>query len=285
MTGLISRVMSALGRLRRETFVHFAVAGGLLFLIDAVRAKPAAETIVVTPGIAYGLVSEREELRGSPVSSDERPALIARYVNDEILLREAYERELYRRDGVIRKRLLELMRFLLVEEPSEPTDGELQEYLSRHGDVYRTPAAVTFSHVFYSAGESAPSDTLDHVTRDRLLSRLRTGADFRRLGDRFWLGQTLEGYVEPQLAQLLGQEFARTVMQLPLHEWSGPILSNRGTHFVRVDEHRPPEMPAFGELVPILRSDWLATKREELLAGKVDALRSQYRVDIETDGH
>jgi hypothetical protein len=269
---------AALDVIRRETLVHFAIAGGLLFTVDAVRAaRPEAATIIVTPEIIEGLVREREELLGRSPSPRERPALIARYVNDEILLHEAYARELYRRDGAVRKRLLELMRFLLLEEPEEPTESELLAYLRTHDEVYRSPAEVTFSHVYYPADEGTAVPDAGH-----LLSHLRAGGDFRRFGKPFWLGSVLERYAEPQLAQVLGTEFAQNVMDLPLHEWSGPIDSLRGIHFIRVEERRPPEMPAFSELLPTLRSDWLASKREERLVAKVDELRDQYRVMIET---
>ena len=267
---------AALDLIRRETLVHFAVAGGLLFAMDAARTGPEAETIIVTPEIVEGLVREREELLGRSASPHERPALIARYVSDEILLREAYARELYRRDGVVRKRLLELMRFLWLEEPDEPTESELRAYLRSHGDVYSTPATVTFSHVFYAAGEG-----MEAPDPGRVLSQLRAGGDFRRFGEPFWLGSMLERYAEPQLVQVLGTEFAQKVMDLPLHEWSGPIGSHRGIHFVRVDERVSPQLPAFTELLPTLRSDWLASKREERLVAKVDELRDKYHVRIE----
>lgn len=270
---------TALDLIRRETLVHFAIAGGLLFAVDAVTASPEGDTIIVTPAIVEGLVRERAELLGRPATVQERPALIARYVSDEILLREAYARELYRRDGVVRKRLLELMRFLLLEEPEEPTESELRAYVRSHGEVYEKPAAVTFSHVYYPVDERMPTPD-----GERLLSKLRAGLDFRRFGEPFWLGSVLEAYPETQLAQVLGTEFAQKVMNLPLHEWSGPIGSQRGVHFVRVDERDPPAMPTLSELLPTLRSDWLASKREERLVAKVDELRDHYRVRVETSG-
>jgi peptidyl-prolyl cis-trans isomerase C len=262
--------------LRRETFVHFVIAGAVLFAIDAVRASSDTATIIVTPEVVQGLMREREELLDRSASPDERSALVARYVDEEILLHEAYTRELYRRDGVVRRRLLELMRFLLLEEPAEPTARELRAYLGTHADVYRTPAAVTFSHVFYPADED-----VGVPDAERLLSELRAGRDFRRCGKPFWLGSVVKRYPEPQLTQLLGAEFTQNVMDLPLHEWSGPIGSQRGIHFVRVEERRDPEMPPFRELLPMLRSDWLASKREERLAAKVDELRGRYRVIAE----
>ena len=92
---------------------------------------PERETISVTPEIVDSLARTREELSGVPVTAQERPALVAGYVSDEILLREAYARDLHRQDGLVRKRLLELMRFLLVEEPAEPTRSELRRRIWR----------------------------------------------------------------------------------------------------------------------------------------------------------
>jgi hypothetical protein len=260
---------------RQATLLHFAIAGGLLFVLHAMRTPPDQETIHVTREIAESAIRTREELAARSLSTEERAAVVAGYISDEVLLREAYARDLHRRDGLVRKRLLELMRFLLVEEPPEPTDDDLRAYLAAHADVYQTPAAVTFSHVYFSADEGGIRDD------ERVLARLRAGADFRKLGDRFWLGPRLERYAEPQLVQLFGTASARLIFELPLGHWSGPVPSKRGIHFVRVDERHRPEMPTFADLAPLLRPDWLASKREELLQQKVDELRRGYRVEIQ----
>ena len=268
-------VSGLFGFARRARWLHFASLGALLFVADALRTTPERETISVTPEIVDSLARTREELSGAPVTAQERPALVAGYVSDEILLREAYARDLHRQDGLVRKRLLELMRFLLVEEPVEPTRSELDGYLASHRHVYLAPPSVTLSHVYFASERpQAPPEA------ERLLARLRAGVDFRSLGNPFWLGHRLEGYGEPQLAQLFGREYARKVFALPLAEWSGPITSTRGAHFVRVDAYRPPELPPAAELDTMLRLDWLAAKREELLQKKVDALRSKYHIEI-----
>jgi parvulin-like peptidyl-prolyl isomerase len=268
-------VSGLFGFARRARWLHFASLGALLFVADAIRTTPERETISVTPEIVDSLARTREELSGAPVTAQERPALVAGYVSDEILLREAYARDLHRQDGLVRKRLLELMRFLLVEEPVEPTRSELDGYLAAHRHVYLAPPSVTLSHVYFASDRpQAPPEA------ERLLARLRAGVDFRSLGDPFWLGHRLEGYGEPQLAQLFGREYARKVFALPLAEWSGPIISTRGAHFVRVDAYRPPELPRATELDTMLRLDWLAAKREELLQKRVDELRSKYHIEI-----
>jgi parvulin-like peptidyl-prolyl isomerase len=276
VSGPTTRLRAGLfGFVRRARWLHFASLGALLFVADAIRTTPERETISVTPEIVDSLARTREELSGSPVTAQERPALVAGYVSDEILLREAYARDLHRQDGLVRKRLLELMRFLLVEEPAEPTRSELDGYLAAHRHVYLTPPSVTLSHVYFASERpQAPPEA------ERLLARLRAGVDFRSLGDPFWLGHRLEGYGEPQLAQLFGREYARKVLALPLAEWSGPITSTRGAHFVRVDAYRPPELPPATELDTMLRLDWLAAKREEILQKRVAELRSKYHIEI-----
>lgn len=269
--------MKALLRFARHaTWLHFAVAGGLLFALHALRTPPDREIIHVTREIAESVIRAHEELTGNALPGRDRSAVVADHIADEVLLREAYSRDLHRRDGMIRKRLLELMRFLLVEEPADPAEQDLRNYLTSHPDAYRTPADVTFSHVYFSADNGMTSGDAA-----RLLARLRGGADFRKLGESFWLGRRLERYREPQLVQLFGAAHAKHVFTLPIGQWSGPVASTRGVHFIRVEERRPSEMPAFADLVAMLRADWLASRREELLGQKVDELLSKYRIEIE----
>jgi hypothetical protein len=197
-------------------------------------------------------------------------------VSDEILLREAYARDLHRQDGVVRKRLLELMRFLLVEEPAEPTRRELDEYLAAHRQVYLAPPSVTLSHVYFASERPQGPPAAE-----RLLARLRAGVDFRSLGDL--ASGSVTGWkatASRSSNNCSDASYARKVMALPLAEWSGPITSTRGVHFVRVDAQRPRELPPPTELDTMLRLDWLAAKREELLQKKVDGLRSKYQIEI-----
>ena len=205
---------------------------------------------------------------GALPTESERRRIVSEYINDEVLVREAYARELHRRDGQVRQRLIELMRFQLQQEPPVPDEKQLRNYFAEHPDLYRTPRAVTFSQVYMSSGEGKPA-------RDAnlLLSQLRGGADFQQMGEKFWLGHRLERYDEPQLVLYFGADFASKVLALPVGEWRGPIPSTRGVQFVRVDEHDPPGVPPFETLLPTLKSDWLASARAAALGRRVEELR------------
>src|SRR5919201_631794 len=115
---------------RREPLAQFALAGGLLFALSPVRSNPfARERIIVSADTVRQLVADRELLLGRPMSPDERRALVGGYIDDEILVREAYARGLDREDGAVRRRLLEVMRFVIGDEPPEPTPAQLREFL------------------------------------------------------------------------------------------------------------------------------------------------------------
>jgi hypothetical protein len=276
-------VIAAMVRLwrivRREPLVHFALAGGLLFGLNAIKANPFAQPrIVVTADTVHRLVNQREQLLGRDVSSAEQRDLITRYIDDEILVQEAYARGLDRQDGAVRQRLLEVMRFIIGEEPPEPTTAELRAFLRQHEAVYRTPRTVSFSHVFLAAeGEGTA------MSASNVIGRLRAGADFRMVGDDFWLGPSLDRYPETDLEQLLGREFVRALAAMPLHQWNGPISSTQGVHFVRVDGRFASELPSFEQLQPTLRDDWLTSEREVRLTRKIDPFRRRYRVEIAAD--
>jgi peptidyl-prolyl cis-trans isomerase C len=247
----------------------------LLFLFAAIRMGARGEGIEVTREAVERLARARQELTGRPLTEPERRRVVSEYVTDEMLLREAYARELHRRDGQVRQRLIELMRFQLQEEPSPPDENQLRSYLAEHSDLYQTPRAVTFSHVYMSGREAVPDP-------DLVLAKLRGGVDFRTMGESFWLGARLERYDEPQLLQFFGQDFTTKVVALPLGEWYGPIASTRGVHFVRVEEHYPPTVPPFETLLPTLRTDWLASRRAASFDRRVDELRRKYHVRFES---
>jgi hypothetical protein len=262
--------------MRREPLAQFALAGGLLFALSTVRSNPLTrEHIVVSADVVRQLVADREQLLGRPISPDERRALVARYVDDEILVREAHARGLDRDDGAVRRRLLEVMRFVTGEEPPEPTAAELRQFLHQHEAMYRTPPTISFSHVFLRAADEGGT-----AVAMTILGHLRGGADFRSVGDGFWLGRVLDRYPVNGLEQLLGAEFTRALAAMPLHQWSGPIVSMHGLHLVRVDGRFASELPPFTELASTLRTDWLGAQREALLARKLEPLRKRYRVDI-----
>ena len=258
--------------LLREPLLQFAAAGGLLFLAHALWVPSDGKRIVVTGDIAEALARDREELLLRPLTSEERERVVSEFIDEEVLLREAYRQGLDQGDPRIRRWLIDKVEFLLDEEPEEPTAEDLDALFREKTERYMTPRAVSFDHVFYASGEPEP-----------ILARLRAGADFTRWGDEFWLGKSLNRFSELELTTTLGADFTTRVLALPKGEWSGPVASSRGAHFVRVREKHEPELPSREEVDWALREDWLREKREQSRARKLEELRARYRIERPDD--
>ena len=257
-------------RFLREPLVQFAALGGLLFLARLLWAPGGEGTIVVTKETAEALADAREELLLRPLTDEERDRVVSEYVNEEVLLREAYRQGLDRDDPRIRRWLIDKVEFLIDEEPREPTTEELDALFREKPEAYETPRAVSFDHVFYDSRDAEP-----------ILPALRDGADFTELGDEFWLGRSLRRFSELELSTTFGADFTARVLALPLGEWTGPLASSRGSHFVRVSARHDPELRSRKDVEWALREDWLRARREEARAEKLAELRARYRIEIE----
>ena len=241
-----------------------------MFLAHTLWAPSDGKRIVVTKDLAEALAKEREELLLRPLTNEERERVLSEFIDEEVLLREAYRQGLDRGDARIRRWLIDKVEFLIDEQPEEPTPADLDALFREKPERYMTPRGLSFDHVFYASGEP-----------EAVLSRLRAGADFTRWGDAFWLGRSLRRFSELELSTTFGADFTARVLALPIGEWTGPVPSSRGAHFVRVTETHEPELPSRKDVDWTLREDWLREKREESRARKLEELRARYRIEIQ----
>lgn len=203
-----------------EPLAHFIALAGLLFLANALVAPAGPAPIVVDRPTIDFLVQQQTELVGRPLTEAERRAVIEGFVDDEVLVREAYQRGLDR-DTVVRRHLVQKMRFILGDEVSEPTEADLGAFLEANRERYRDPPTVTLDQVYYADPAQVPDD---------LLARLQAGAAIERLGDRlFALDRRLSRYSLRELIGLLGPDPARQIFELPAGEWHGPLISDQGS--------------------------------------------------------
>jgi hypothetical protein len=258
--------------LRREPLVHFLGLAALLFAGYELLAPTEQAPIVIERADVDERVRQQEELLARPLTDDERRAVLEAAIDDEVLLREAYRRGLDR-DAVVRRHLVQKMRFILGEDQPEPSEAELKAYLAANRERYRTPPTITLDHVFYADPAAVP---------EGLLARLENGVEIDGLGDSLYmLGNTLPRYSLRDLIGLMGPDVARRAFELPAGQWHGPLSSERGVHFVRVAEHHSPAMPSFAELESYLRQDWTLDQQRRAIADRLAELRRDYRIVVE----
>jgi hypothetical protein len=282
---------SWLARLIREPLLQFVLLGASLFyvnyLIAADQPEPepepepsdTRESIVVTQTTIDEMVKRHAELQHAEVSEVQRQGLINAHIEDEILVREAYRQGLDR-DSQIRDMVLRKMRYVLeAEKPEEersedavPTSDQLRSCYKTNRLRFHVPRTVTLEQVYFPKGRKPEVG---------LLEKLKAGAGHREFGEPIAsLERIKRAYLQRELALHIGPKFAIRVFELPPGEWTGPIDSLRGKHFVRVIEIHPSREPSFDEVEEIIRRDWPIFRPRQTVSDKVAEFRKEYDVEI-----
>jgi peptidyl-prolyl cis-trans isomerase C len=265
----------------REPALHFVLIGlGLFGLHAAVARRAAPERIVVSASYLEGLRREQIQRNGRPPTPDEERGLVDRFIDDEVLYRQAISLGLDRGDLIVRRRLVQKMEFVLrgASAEKEPSTAELQAFLDAHAERYGGKRAVSFHHVFLSRDRRGEGT---HDEAVRALAALRGGADPGAVGDPFLQGASWKGRTEPEVAAIFGEAFAKAVIGLAPGTWSEPVPSSYGEHLVRVDERVEPSAPALTAVLARVHEDWLAAKREDDDRAALRRLRDRYVIDVE----
>jgi hypothetical protein len=268
-------------RILREPLLHFALLGAALFwLYHAVVPRETTHTIRLSAADVDALRLDHRRRVGGEATPAEEQALVARFVDDEIMYREALALGLDRGDIIVRRRMLQKMEFLMdgLHPIPEPSDAELQAYADAHADRYRTPARVSLTHVF--VGRDRHGDRAQEVA-EAARTELLAGADPATLGDPFLRGRVLRGQTEQDLGGIFGPAFARAAMTLPLGEWSRPVTSSYGLHVVQVSKRSEAEVPALARIRAAVRQDWANEQRTAVRQKALAELRDRYEVRVE----
>lgn len=262
--------------------LHFAVLGAVLIAGYRWVSPPedASRRIVVTEALLRGLRQEHVRRTGVAPTGAEEAALIQRYLDDEVLYREALALGLDRGDVIVRRRLVQKMEFLNEGSApgAEPTEADLVAWLAAHPDQYGTPARVSLVHVFASGDRHGDGLTRVATTLRDALGR---DQDPDRLGDPFLRGHEFRQQTREQLAAVFGPEFAASVMALPVGGWSEPVRSTYGLHVVRVTERLAPRKPGLDEVRAAVERDWRAARRSRDAQEAHERLRRRYEIRVE----
>ncbi|MBC8133582.1 MAG: peptidyl-prolyl cis-trans isomerase [Deltaproteobacteria bacterium] len=289
-------------RLLREPMVHFLALGALLFGLwtwthrgkdisgesqtPERLASPTRKSRTVTVGeadVGAMRASFRAAWKREP-SAAELGDLLQVFIGEEVLFRHAQALGLDRDDRVVRRRLIEKMTTLVRPNPpsSDPPRDELLRWYGLYAHRFARPATASFAHLFFDPKRR--SDASADATQAMSLLRNATPNDppAAGTGDPFVLPLQLKGKSEMELAHLLGEGFATSVMALPVGQWRGPLTSKFGVHLIRVTERQPQRLPPFDEVEKYVRADWLTVETRGL-RGAAEKLLPEYEIVLPDD--
>ena len=265
----------------REPLVHFALIGAVLFGLDAARDRPHAPTASAPVAIDRTIVVEREargrmierakQRLGHAPTPAEIDAELDRWIDEEILFREALARGLERDDPMIHERIASRMSYVLAESAvvSEPTDAQLHAWFDAHRDRYAMPERIDFTHVFVAGGDTKRADDL--------AAQLASGTSPDALGDTFSGGRKYRGRKLADLAEAFGAQFVDGLARQPPNTWVRRT-SRHGIHLVRLDRVDAARAADFEPARLEVRREWIEEQRRIASEAALRQLRARWTI-------
>ena len=259
----------------RTPWLRFALVGGVLFALDLATPPQAAPPPVETALDEDALLVHEAFARGLHLRDDVvRRRLIQnlRFAqpddarSDAALLDEAIRLRMHESDLVVRRRLAQKMRLLLAEPAREvePSDAELERYLASHAERFTEPERVTLLQLYFR----------DAVDARAALAALAPGsAPPAELGDALPLPRELPSHSQAELSARFGPAFAEAAFAAPDGSWLGPVPSSYGHHLVRVRERSPARVSPLAHVRSEVREALLAERADAAVRAGVAALR------------
>ncbi len=278
---------SRLQALLREPLMHFLLIGAALFLVFDQVGDPVEidNRIVVSQADLDILANDWLRRTGRPPSPQQVEQQLRQYIREQVLSREAVNLGLDRDDVIVRRRLAQKMQFLFDDlgQVPDPTDADLNVFMSKHVERFTLPSTLSFRHIFLdpdSRGEAIQDQAKQLISR---LQESNAVVDTSELGDPILLPLQFDNQTRLQISNLFGGEFAGQVYSLPVNRWSGPVASGYGLHLVYVHSRTAARVQPLAEAQQSVIRQWRAAKQQELNDLFYQGIQQRYEIILDDD--
>jgi parvulin-like peptidyl-prolyl isomerase len=203
--------------------------------------------------------------------------VLARLIDEELLLQRALALGLVRREPRVRGQLVSLMIDAALAETGarEVSDADLRAFYDEHRDYFAQPGRLRVVH-------RAVVGT-DGAARERAVALAQALRDGRvpEAGTEVVTAPEAPLPVT-KLEQYMGPSVLETALALPVGAVSQPIASSGGYHVVQVVEREPDVMPPFEAVQAAVRGEVTRRQGEEALRAYLTQLRSEADVSTGT---
>jgi hypothetical protein len=275
-------------KLLKDPLLHFVVAGAILFasytLIsrDAVNT-PATEPIHILDGDISWLKETFANQWRRPPTDEEMRSLVAGFLDEQLLAREAKALGLDQNDTIVRRRLAQKLAFLVDDTSrlADPTDDELRQFYGTYAKRFKNEARVSFKQIFFNPQRRIHAEADAEAA---LVSVSATEGDdhAKTMGDPILLEGEFRDVDAQTVSNLFGPEFAHAIFSLKPGSWSGPVQSGYGVHLVRVTGLKPSALRPFEEIRSKVLEEWRHQQESEAKAQYLAKLRDKYGVAVDS---
>lgn len=271
-------------RVLGEPLLQFLLIGAVLVALRPVLdVGDDRHRIVIDDGLVARLSEGYASQFGQAPSAAQLRSLIDLHVEDEMLYREGRALALAQDDVVIRRRIVQKMRFL-VEDRSimpAPTEDEVVAWYEAQADRYVVPESLAFNHVYFAIEGREEGDEKARRCAEQALVALRAEGVTRapERGDRF-PGSREFGSTSPEaIRRTFGDSaLADALFEAPVGDWSGPYRSGFGWHVVFVSDRRPSRRAPLEAVRNQVEQDLVEARRAAENEVALARLRQKYTV-------
>jgi hypothetical protein len=258
-------------RILREPTFHFLAMAAAISLFYWLFNNSDSQPLQIDWQEVEARILVTELTQGYPATEQQKQEIENLLVDDYILVMEAYNMGL-QNDARINDILAQKMRHVLSGNVIQPSEQELDAFYQQNQALYRQTARVTATELVFNDTAPLPADVArqlaDGVAEQNLVSELEPIAGI------------LPRVTRDDLASIFNPELADQVFESTADRWIGPYLSNRGQHWLQVQQHYPARTPPLAEIIERVRLDWIAREEEARLQVEIDQLRDRYAVSI-----
>jgi hypothetical protein len=254
----------------------FMAVAILIGILEWLGGEQAASNELVVTEAQRAFVREQVLQAGTQATgSAGYEQAMSTYIDEEILYREGLKLGLEKDDLIVKRRVVQKMRFLLEDMTpiAPPTQAQLQTWLDQNAERYQTEQTIVFDHHFFSRGKRG-----DEAIYQANLARNNLLAGEPIVSDPFPLQTGTELLSRERITKEFGAATSKTLFELPLGEWSHVVQSPLGVHLFKVHEKNAGRTMTLEEAGTQLRSDLIAAQREAVNDAGLAALRATYTI-------
>ncbi|GLR25067.1 peptidylprolyl isomerase [Limnobacter litoralis] len=234
--------------------------------------------ILVTPAMRQFVREQISDANSLGPTEKNYDLALTSYLNDEVLYREGMRLGLDQDDLIVRRRVIQKMRFLMEDTTplKEPRESELQDWLDNHTAQYQTGQSISFEQIYFSTDRRGDQALFD---ARKALSLLRAGKQ-PVVGDPF---PQISGSTElshQALQRTLGTWLTDRIFQEMPGQWSEPIVSPMGVFLVKVNRVEQGRTMTVQEAGERLINDVKDAQRRALNEKSLTALKSRYTLKV-----
>jgi hypothetical protein len=131
--------------------------------------------------------------------------------------------------------------------------------------------------VYFSSSET------NDVRAAEALNLIQKGSPEIDFGEPFLLGKNFSSKTITEVERSFGKGFAVEIQNLTLKEWSGPLISEYGSHLVFINSITDSFTPTLDDIKNVVINDVILEKQNNSVKEYLKELRNKYQIEILAD--